>query len=182
MTTHANEAQASLDLRQRALSQLTAGKPPSPASASPVPALAVLYSLASAPATAADALALLHELQLHQVELEMQHEELRRARGELEASLARKSSLFDDAPMPYLTIDTTLCVQELNHAAARLLGGERDALCGERLTRFLSPHSAEVLSTLLARVEGGATPQRCELQRAAAPEAPALQADRKSVV
>lgn len=175
MNIHANDAEASLKLRLRALSRLAGGKPNTDSGTSPAPALAVLHALASTPATAGDALALLHELQLHQVELELQHEELRRGRSELEAGLKRQTALVDHAPVAYLTIDAALRLHELNHAAARLLGGERADLYGERLTRFLSPHSAVVLSTLLGRVDGGAAPQRCALRRTAAEtDAPAL--------
>lgn len=174
MKNHASDAETSLQLRQRALSHLAGGMTRSPAEASPAPALAVLHSLASTPDTAADALAVLHELQLHQVELELQQEELVRARSELEASLGRQTALVDHAPVAYVTMDATSRLHELNLAAARLLGGERADLYGERLTRFLSPGSAAALVALLARVEPNAAPQRIELQRLPAAEAPAL--------
>lgn len=170
-----NDAEEILALRQRALSQLAGARPRAPGRPSSAAALAVLHTLASSPATAADALALLHELQVHQVELELQDEELRRSRSELEAELSRQKVLVDHAPVAYLTLDASTCVHELNHAAARLLGAKRDTLQGALLTRFLSPRSAQALITLLASVHDGAPPQACELQLAAdPPPAPAL--------
>ncbi len=69
------------------------------------PALRVLYDLASSPSTAPDALALLHELQVHQVEVDLQDEELRRSRAEMESSLNRQVQLYDYAPVGCFTLD-----------------------------------------------------------------------------
>ncbi|MDO9074616.1 MAG: PAS domain-containing protein [Rubrivivax sp.] len=175
MSTTAREAEENLSLRQRALAHLTGSTTQPAGRASPSQALAVLHALASSPETAPDALALLHELQVHQVELELQQEELRRSRDDLEAELSRRTALVDHAPVPYLTLDTTTRVVELNHAAAQLLGATRDELRGKLLTPFLAARSGRDLYTLLARVQGGGAPQRCELQLAAGPaQAPAL--------
>lgn len=175
MPTAVSNAEEISDLRQRALSQLVGARPQAPGRPSPAAALAVLHTLASSPTTAADALALLHELQVHQVELELQDEELRRSHSELEAELNRQRTLVDHAPVAYLTLDASSCVHELNHAAARLLGAPRDTLQGALLTRLLSSRSAQALITLLAGVHGSALPQTCELQLAAdLPQMPAL--------
>jgi len=175
MLSSIDKAEETLNLRRRALSQLGAGTQRSLARDSPTEALAVLHTLASSPATAGDALALLHELQVHQVELDLQREELSRSRTELEAELSRQKTLVDHAPVAYLTLDATTRVHELNHAAARLLGAARDELQGGLLTRYLSARSGQALVTLLTRVAGGAEPQTCELQLAAdLPQVPAL--------
>src|ERR1700679_1938271 len=59
----------------------------------------VLHDLASSPSTAAAAMALLHELQVHQVEVDLQDEELRRSCAELESTLTRQIQLYDFAPV-----------------------------------------------------------------------------------
>lgn len=80
----------------------------------------------------ADTARLLHELEVHQVELQMQNEELRRARAELEAALGRYTALFDFAPIGYFTFSADGTVREANLAGARLLGVDRSALPGVR--------------------------------------------------
>ena len=68
---------------------------------------------------------LLHEFEVHQIELEMQNEELRRAREELELSLNKYAELYDFAPVGYFTFDATGLIREVNLAGAQLLGIER---------------------------------------------------------
>src|SRR5664279_3368242 len=80
---------------------------------------------------------LLHELQVHQIELEMQNEELRRAQGELEASRARYFDLFDLAPVGYFTLSEQGLILEANLTGAGLLGVGRRALVKQSLTRFI---------------------------------------------
>ena len=71
--------------------------------------------------------ALVHELQVHQVELEMQNDEIRRTQAELETALVKKyTDLYDFAPVAYLTLDQNGLVLEANLTAARLLGTEED--------------------------------------------------------
>ena len=78
---------------------------------------------------------LVHELQIHQVELDMQNEELRRSQGETEAALAKYSDLYDSAPIGYFTFNPQGIILEANLTGARLLGMERGSLLG---TPFLS--------------------------------------------
>jgi PAS domain S-box-containing protein len=87
---------------------------------------------------------LLHELQVHQIELEMQNEELRRAQGELEASRARYFDLYDLAPVGYLAISEKGLILEANLTGARLLGVERRDLVKKPLTRFILPEDQDI--------------------------------------
>jgi PAS domain S-box-containing protein len=156
-----------LALRSRAHSRLTgsAGHAASPAGA--LAALGVLHELAASPTTAADALALLHELQVHQVELELQDEELRGTLAELESVLGRRTKLYDHAPVGCYAVDGQTLLRELNLAGARLLGLEREALLGRALAGFLVPESGDALRALLARIGQGHGGGVCRLQLAA---------------
>ena len=80
---------------------------------------------------------LVHELQVHQIELEMQNEELRRAQMELEASRNRYVDLYDFSPAGHLTLDTHGKIVEANLSAGALLGLNRKELIGQPLARFI---------------------------------------------
>ena len=79
----------------------------------------------------------LHELQVHQIELEMQNEELRRTQLELDASRERYFDLYDLAPVAYCTVSEQGQILEANMTAATLLGMSRRTLVGQRISRFI---------------------------------------------
>jgi len=81
---------------------------------------------------------LLHELQVHQVELEMQNEELRRAQVELETAHDRFVDLYDFAPVGYLTLDAQGMIVEVNLTATGLLGKERRQLLKHAFGRLVT--------------------------------------------
>lgn len=151
-------------LRQRALARLTSGTHKDVKRAGMIEALSVLHQLASSPSTAEDALALLHELQVHQVELDLQQEELLRSRSESESSLIRQSALGERAPVGCMTIDSRTVLCEINLAGARLLGAPRDDLLGRPLSGLVSAPSVGALLTLLSRARDGLAPETCELR------------------
>ena len=82
---------------------------------------------------------LLHELQVHQIELEIQNDELRRAQVALEKSRDRYASLYEFAPVGYLTLTRTGQISEANLNGATLLGLERNKLLHQRFDHFVSP-------------------------------------------
>ncbi len=80
---------------------------------------------------------LLYELRVHQIELEMQNDELRHAQHELSVSRARYFELYDLAPVGYLTVSARGIVLDANLTAATLLGFERKKLLRKPLTKFV---------------------------------------------
>ena len=80
---------------------------------------------------------LLHELQVHQIELEMQNDELRRAQVELDASRARYFDLYDLAPVGYCSVGEQGLILQANLAAATLLGATRGTLVKQPISRFI---------------------------------------------
>jgi PAS domain-containing protein len=146
------------DLRSRAASRLTGAAGAQRPSFRTADALSVLHTLASSPATAADALAMLHELQVHQVELDLQAEELRDSRAELESALRRQIELYDHLPVASFTVDRHLALCDMNHAGERLLGVARDDAQGLPLDSFMAPASAQLLRSSIADSGNGAAP------------------------
>jgi PAS domain S-box-containing protein len=106
---------------------------------------------------------LLHELQVHQIELELQNEELRRAQADLEQSRDRFSALYDQAPVGYLTLDSDGRILEANPTAASLLGVDRPLLVGRHLSRFMSDRDATILQHHRRQVFARGTKQGCDL-------------------
>jgi len=91
-----------------------------------------------------DSWLLLHELQVHQIELEMQNEELRRTQVELEASRARYFDLYNLAPVGYMTLSDQGLILEANLTASNLLGLDRSQLVKRPVTRFIVREDEDV--------------------------------------
>ncbi len=142
-----------------------------PASMSASAALGVLHKLASSPATASEALALLHELQVHQVELEMQDEELRAARSEMDALLRRQRELYDFSPAALLSIDSQTHILELNLCAVQLLRVQAGDARQRKLNAFLTREDGKRLEAAMQDVTNGLQRAACQLQLRAEPGA-----------
>ena len=87
--------------------------------------------------------ALVHELEVHKIELEIQNEELRRARLETNDSKERYRRLYEWAPTGYLTLDEEGRIVSANLAAAALLGLAGPELLGQKLSRFIASHDQD---------------------------------------
>jgi PAS domain S-box-containing protein len=111
--------------------------------------------LAGVPESDADARRLLHELQVHQLELEMQNAELREARDRGETLLERYTELYDFAPVGYFSLDEEGRILEVNLTGAALLGVERSRLLHRRLSRFVAPTSQPAFRSFLERTLAG---------------------------
>jgi PAS domain S-box-containing protein len=109
---------------------------------------------------------------VHQIELEMQNEEMRKAQNEIEAGMARYFDLYDMAPVGYVTVDGMGLTLEANLTAATMLGVNRDSLVRQPLTRFILREDQDVyyllrkrLSETLSNGAGHAgVPRKCELR------------------
>ncbi|MDD2462644.1 MAG: PAS domain S-box protein [Desulfobulbus sp.] len=111
-----------------------------------------------------DIQALLHELSVHQIELEMQNEELRRVHDELDASRARYFDLFELAPVGYLTVSVDGVIQEGNLTAATLLGLPRSSFIGLPFSRFVHPIDVDCFHRKRAKAIGVAESLLCEIR------------------
>jgi PAS domain S-box-containing protein len=107
---------------------------------------------------------LVHELQVHQIELAKQNDELRRTQSELEAARARMALPYDAAPVGFLTLDAKGFIRETNLAANRLLSVHRAKLAGQKLARFIAPESQGAFLRHHRRVFASGAVQTCELQ------------------
>jgi PAS domain S-box-containing protein len=118
---------------------------------------------AAAPHMAPETHRLVHELQVHQIELEMQNEELERARTEVEEGLARYTDLYEFAPIGYLTLNREGEIRQLNLTGARLLGLERSHLVGKRLAILVDADSRPAFNTFFTKVLETGNKESCEV-------------------
>ena len=107
---------------------------------------------------------LVYELQVHQVELELQNEELREAQMELASSRDRLADLYDFAPTGYLTLDSSGRIVEANLTAATLLGVRRGGLLAANFSDFVAPDSQDAAYLYLQEVFSSVRRRVCELE------------------
>ena len=120
-----------------------------------------------APLTAlepAEAQRMLHELQVHQIELEMQNEELRHTQAELEVSRGRFFDLYHLAPVGYCTLAATGLILEANLTAATLLDSPRPKLVGKPFSRFILTEDQDVFHMAFKKLVGTGAPRTDELR------------------
>ncbi|MCX5724036.1 MAG: GAF domain-containing protein [Nitrospirae bacterium] len=103
---------------------------------------------------------LVQELQVHQVELEMQNEELRWTQVQLEAS----RDLYDGAPTGYLTMDSTGKILEANLPACTLLGGTRTQVLGRLVSRFVAEKDRATLRRHIVTLSNVGIRHTCEVE------------------
>jgi len=108
--------------------------------------------------------AAMHELHVHQIELEMQNEELRRTQEELNASQSLYFDLYDLAPVGYITIGATGWILQANLTVTRLLGVSRVALLKQPISRFLLSEDQDIYYKFSKRLLESGNPQACELR------------------
>ena len=99
-----------------------------------------------------DSVKRLHELQVHQVELEMQNDELRNAYAEADALRERYADIYDFAPISYFTLDPEGTILDLNLAGAILLGIQRSQKSRFRFTTSVTPEHRKIFDFFVKEV------------------------------
>jgi PAS domain S-box-containing protein len=122
-----------------------------------------LDAIAQKAKTPSEKQGLFHELQVHQIELEMQNEELQRTRSEVEEGLSRYTELYEFAPVGYLTVNLQSEIRQVNLTGTRLLGLERSHLIGKRLALLVDGDSRAVFNGFLAKVFENGTKESCDV-------------------
>ncbi|MDV6030903.1 MAG: PAS domain S-box protein [Phycisphaera sp. RhM] len=118
----------------------------------------------SAPRDMSDIKSLIHELEVYQMELELQNEELCRTHTELETTRDRYQTLYDTAPVGYLTLDRQGVIHEANSTVAALLDVRRENLIGTPLSDVVVPEDQDVWHIHRTNVFTGEGPRSDELR------------------
>ncbi len=128
--------------------------------------LALQPALAGPPRQPADMARLLHELQVHEIELQMQNDTLRESQAQVEAAAARYADFYDFSPAGFISLQAGSEILETNLTAARLLGRPRAMLTGMRFSGFVAPADRESLGRVMVQVFAGERPAPCRLELA----------------
>ena len=114
--------------------------------------------------SSADVQSVVHELKVHQIELEMQNQELCRTQQELEASREKYFDLYNLAPVGYITLNDKGIILEANLTAAALLGHERSSLINQPLTRFIGREDQDIYYHCNKKLFQTLEHQECEVR------------------
>jgi two-component system CheB/CheR fusion protein len=106
---------------------------------------------------------IVHELRVHQIELEMQNEELRRTHQQLTEEHERYLDLYDFAPVGYCSLSEQGQIIKLNLTAAAMLDVARSALIGQLITRFISNDDRHIFARSMKQLFATEETQICEL-------------------
>jgi PAS domain S-box-containing protein len=112
----------------------------------------------------ADIQALIHNLQVHQLELELQNEELRATQLDLQAARDRYADLYNFAPVGYFTLDANGAIVEANLTGATLLNVDRSSLIGTPLTHFVAPEDRDKYAVYRVQLGQSQEPQTVEIR------------------
>jgi PAS domain S-box-containing protein len=107
---------------------------------------------------------ILHELRVHQIELQMQNEELQRSQEKLGELKERYFELYDLAPVGYLTLDRSGAIREINRAGAALLGRQKSAIVGRSFTDFVPSRYRDTYHLHHVKVVDKLESASCELK------------------
>ncbi|MDA1231292.1 MAG: PAS domain-containing protein, partial [Planctomycetota bacterium] len=115
-----------------------------------------------------------HELEVHQIELEMQNDELHSAQAKIEAGLERYIDLFDFAPVSFFNLSADGTIHLVNLTGASLLGVKRGELLNRRFGLFVAMHDRSNFSDFLDSVFASESRQVCELSLLSADDLPII--------
>jgi len=119
-----------------------------------------------------DNLKLIQELQVHQIELEMQNEELVLAREHAESAMEKYVDLYDFAPSGYITLSEEGEIIDLNFSASTMLGKDRIHLKNKRFGLYVSPESLDLFNEFFEKIFRFREKQSCELLLKSSPDKP----------
>jgi PAS domain S-box-containing protein len=105
---------------------------------------------------------MLHEIQVHQIELELQNEELQQAKAEVDANLEKYTDLYDFAPVGFFSIDEAGLILDVNLTGSALLGMERSRLIKRRFQLFMTPQKRAEFALFLKRIFKGHKKHVCQ--------------------
>ncbi|MGO9952084.1 MAG: PAS domain S-box protein [Dissulfurispiraceae bacterium] len=112
----------------------------------------------------ADVQRVVHELRVHQIELEMQIDELHRAQQELQESREKYFDLYDKAPVGYVTLNENGIILEANLTAVSLLSQERSSLVRQPFTQFITGEDQDMYYFCNKRLMETREHQECEVR------------------
>jgi len=110
-----------------------------------------------------DTLRLIHELEVHQIELEMQNEQLQQAQAELESTVSLYAELYAFAPVGYFTLTRDGKIRRSNLTGAKLLNVSLSDLIKQRFELFVDPPSRSTFRVFLERVFMNENKETCEV-------------------
>ncbi len=111
-----------------------------------------------------DAMTLVHELQVYQIELEMQCEEMRRAQLDLQESRDRYAELYESIPVGYFTFNRQGAIEDVNPAGCAMLARSLSQLRGKRFQLFISTGDRKIFSEFCHRVVDHKESHSCEVR------------------
>ena len=141
-----NHVKSSDDLRSRAAGLLKKNKPKE-----------------NHPLTRPELQRLVHELEVHQIELELQNEELQQVRAELNAYLSQYTDLYDFAPVGYFTLKPDGTIIQANLTGAHLLGIERSRVVNHSFGTFIDAEYRSIFKAFLGKVFLSKNIESCEV-------------------
>jgi len=118
------------------------------------------------PVIESDLKRIMHELQVHQIELEMQNEELRKAYETAETALKNYTMLYDLAPVGFFTLNFEGNICELNFTGARILGDRRFSLVNRNFKLFVDEDSLPVFNNFFNLIYTSNSKESCEVMLA----------------
>jgi len=107
---------------------------------------------------------LIEELRIHQIELEMQNDELQLAQSQLIAARDKYEDLYDSAPVSYLTIERKGLILDTNLTFCRLVNLERNKIINHRFTDFIAEEDQDTYYLHYQKVQDSGCSQTCELE------------------
>ena len=107
---------------------------------------------------------LVHELQVHQIELELQNEELKRGKAEAESYLEKHTALYDSAPVGYFTVSTEGLIKQVNITGSALVGVERAQLVGQPFLRLVCASQQASFQEFIDQVFAGPTKRSADFE------------------